>query len=91
MVFQNPGFRINRGANMVVGALFEGDHFRNPENYTRVMRIYNNFFFAGAGGGGGEVGGLVLLVLRLINTYFCNQYDECSYGRHYNKLQSLNY
>lgn len=53
MVFQNPGFRINRGANMVVGALCEGDHFRNPENYTRVMRIYNNFFFAGAGGGGG--------------------------------------
>lgn len=59
MVFQNPGFRINRGANMVVGALFEGDHFWNPENYTRVMRIYNNFFLralVGVGGGGG--GGL---------------------------------
>lgn len=45
MVFQNPGFRINRGANMVVRALFEGDHFGNPENYTRVMRIHNNFFW----------------------------------------------
>lgn len=87
MVFQNPGFRINRGANMVVGALFEGDHFRNPENYTRVMRIYNNFFLRALG----EVGGLVLLVLRLLNTYFCNKYDDCSYSRHYNKLQGLKY
>lgn len=87
MVFQNPGFRINRGANMVVGALFEGGHFGNPWPASWEFII---FFFAGAGGEGGG-GGLVLLVLRLLNTYFCNQYDECSYGRHYNKLQNLKY
>lgn len=88
MVFQNPGFRINRGANMVVGALFEGGPFW--ESMTRVIRIYNTFFvraLVGVGGGGR----LVLLVLRLLNTYFCNQYDECSYGKHYNKLQNLKY
>lgn len=56
MVFQNPGFRINRSANMVVGALFEGDHFWNPENYTRVMRIYNNFFCGRWWEGGGGLG-----------------------------------
>lgn len=53
MVFQNPGFRINRDANMVVGALFEGGHFGNPENCARVMRIYNNFFCGRWWWGGG--------------------------------------